>query len=129
MRAGHAVDLTGWTLGLWDLGRRARKVSSIAIPAGTSFAAGGYFVIGQAAVPNVELHAGRWRVVGQHERHFRIEEPRMARRSMLLTRWQWIRFAALSWRTPHRTQLDQMNAGRDGRPQCQRRLVGTIRVV
>jgi hypothetical protein len=46
------VDLTGWTLGLWDLDTGTQGVVDT-LPGGSMIAAGGYFVIGGAAVPNV----------------------------------------------------------------------------
>jgi hypothetical protein len=45
------VDLTGWSLGIWDLDTGAYGPVDV-IPTGT-IAPGGYFVIGGAAVPNV----------------------------------------------------------------------------
>jgi hypothetical protein len=46
------VDLTGWTVGLWDLDTGTQGVVDT-IPSGT-IAPGDYFVIGGAAVPNVD---------------------------------------------------------------------------
>jgi len=47
------VDLTGWTIGQWDLDTGVPGVADT-IPSGT-IAPGGYFVIGQATVPNVNF--------------------------------------------------------------------------
>jgi hypothetical protein len=47
-----AVDISGWTLGLWDLDTGVQGVVDT-LPGGSSIPAGGYFVIGQAGVPNV----------------------------------------------------------------------------
>jgi hypothetical protein len=48
-----AVDLSGWTLGLFDLASGAPSATDT-IPSGT-IQPGGYFVIGGAAVPNVNF--------------------------------------------------------------------------
>jgi hypothetical protein len=47
-----AVDISGWTLGLWDLDTGTQGVVDT-LPGGSMIPAGGYFVIGQAGVDNV----------------------------------------------------------------------------
>ena len=48
-----AVDISGWTIGIWDLDTGSQGVVDT-LPGGSSIPAGGYFVIGGAAVPNVD---------------------------------------------------------------------------
>ena len=53
-----AIDISGWELQLWDQNNATTYKKKYTIPANTQIAAGGYYVLGSAKVPNVSQVIG-----------------------------------------------------------------------
>jgi hypothetical protein len=102
---GTPVDLTGWTLGLWDLDTGIQGVVD-AIPSGT-IAPGGYFVIGQAGVPNVNYTPVAGELWDNTNIVFELKNPG----GTLVDALGVETFRGVELANATQAQLDQMNAG------------------
>ncbi len=99
------VDLTGWTLGLWDLDTGTQGVVDT-IPSGT-IAPGGYFVIGGSAVPNVNYSPVATDLWDNTNNIFELKNPG----GTLIDALAVETFRGVELLNATQAQIDQINAG------------------